>query len=132
MAGTFQADVAKWIRKSEALMLGVVQQAAQSTVNEMLTPRAKGGRMPVDTGYLRNSASAELGRMPARESNAGNESQIKLSIANLKPGEVLYVGFTANYARYMEHRYGFTRMAAQNWQRNVDAAAAELSRRAGR
>ncbi len=132
MAGTFSAQVSDWIRKSERLTMAVVQQAAQTTVNEMLTPRAKGGRLPVDTGFMRNSASAELGRMPSRDSNASNESQITLTIANLKPGQILYVGFSARYAKYMEYRFGFVRVAAQNWQRNVDAAARELSRRAGR
>lgn len=138
MAKTFSAQVDDWIRKSENLLNGVIQEASQRVVDEALTPRAKGGRHPVDTGFLRNSCEASLGGMPSGPTSAkdgapqGGNDQVKLTIARMRPGDKIWFGWTANYAPYMEARYAFVRMAAQKWQSTVTLVAREMVRRAAR
>lgn len=136
--GKFTADVDAWIQKSERLMRAVAQESAQRTVDEAQTPQAKGGRMPVDTSFLRNSCTANIGSMPSGAGKpsegaaSGGDQQIATTIISWKPGQTLYIGWVANYARNMEFRYGFVRMAAQKWQQTVREVTGELKRRAGR
>ena len=72
MAKSFSAQVDDWIAKSERLSMAVLQQATQAVINEANTPVAKGGRMRVDTGFLRNSLKANIGSMPSGASSPGN------------------------------------------------------------
>ena len=134
MAKSFSAQVDDWIAKSERLSMAVLQQATQAVINEANTPTAKGGRMRVDTGFLRNSLKANIGSMPSGASSPGNwdDSEVVLTLIRLQPGQVFYAGWTANYARPREHYDGFLRMATQKWQEQVDAAARQLRQRAGR
>lgn len=134
MAKSFSAQVDAWIAKSERLSMAVLQQATQAVINDANTPVAKGGRMRVDTGFLRNSLKAKIGSMPSGTATAGNwsDTEVVLTLTRLQPGQVFYAGWLANYARPREHYDGFLRMAAQKWQDQVDAAARQLRQRAGR
>ena len=134
MTKTFSAQVNDWIAKSERLSMAVLQQATQAVINDANTPTAKGGRMRVDTGFLRNSLKANIGSMPSGASSPGNwdDSEVVLTLIRMQPGQVFYAGWTANYARPREHYDGFLRMATQKWQEQVDAAARQLRQRAGR
>jgi len=118
------ADMDKWIRRSQVRIDAVVKQSAQDLVNTAQTPRAKGGNMPVDTGFLRNSGMASLTGMPS--GTGSTESQVTLTIYRAKPGDTIYFGWTANYAKYMERRYAFMRLAAQQWQDIVNRNARKL------
>lgn len=134
MSKSFSAQVNEHIRKSKARMEAVVKTAAQAVVNDASTPVAKGGRMPVDTGFLRNSLSAAIGTMPQGPSDPMVEGQgdldaVSLVIANMKAGQTLYMGWSAAYSRPMEARYGFRDAAAQKWQQHVNAAVEEAKRR---
>ena len=132
MAKTFSAQVDAWIAKSERLSMAVLQQATQAVINDANTPVAKGGRMRVDTGFLRNSLKAKIGSMPSGTATAGNwsDTEVVLTLTRLQPGQVFYAGWLANYARPREHYDGFLRMATQKWQEQVDAAARQLKQRA--
>lgn len=134
MAKTFSAQVDDWIAKSERLSMAVLQQATQAVINDANTPVAKGGRMRVDTGLLRNSLKAKIGSMPSGTAEPGDwtDSEVVLTLTRLQPGQVFYAGWIANYARPREHYDGFLRMATQKWQDQVDAAARQLRQRAGR
>lgn len=120
-----------WRVKTEMVIRAVVQESLQSLVDEVQTPRAKGGRMPVDTGFLINSGHAALNSMPAGESvqpegyrnTDYDAAPVLLVINRFQPGDRFVFGWTANYARSMEARYAFMRMAAQNWTQIVDRAA---------
>jgi hypothetical protein len=57
------------------------------------------------------------------------DGQITLTISRIQPGDTLYLGFTAIYARAMERRYAYVRLAAAQWQQIVNKNAAELRRR---
>jgi hypothetical protein len=116
-------------------MQAVLKQSAQDVFEQALLPRSKSGNLPVDTSFLRNSAKAQIGSMPSGPSTpkdgmpSAPDGQITLTLVRLKPGQTIYLGFCANYARYMENRYGFVRLAAQQWQQIVKKNAAELRRR---
>jgi hypothetical protein len=135
MAKSFSAQISKHISAYQSRMMAVIRASGQDVFEEALTPRAKGGNLPVDTSFLRNSAKAQIGSMPSGPSTPADgmpsapDGQITLTLVRLKPGQTIYLGFCANYARYMENRYGFVRLAAQQWQQIVNKNAAELRRR---
>lgn len=124
---SFSSQINAWTRKSRLRMMAVAKDSAQTLTEEVLTPRAKGGNMTVDTGYLRNSAHADVNAVPRGTgfydpSDAAGErvtSSTVEAILKLQPGDKYYLGFTANYAQYMEARYAFIRLAAQNWDKIV-------------
>lgn len=116
-------------RAKEKLEL-VVKQSAQDVGDLAQRPVAKGGNMPVDTGFLRNSLVSGLN---GTTSLSGPDSYV-LAIAGAELGDSIFFGWTANYARYVEYgtqgRAGrfFMLNAAQQWQaivsRNAEKARA--------
>lgn len=129
MAQTFSAQVDKWVKSSAERAEAVVKTAAQDLYNESRVTTAKGGNMPVDTGYLRNSAMASVDSFP----QVGDEVQVQdneviTTIAGMKVGEKLMIGFTANYAPHMENRFGFVRLTAMRWQEFVNSAIRKLKK----
>jgi hypothetical protein len=126
---TFTAQIKAFTDRTQEKLDAVVKQSAQEVFSAAQTPKAQGGRMPVDTGFLRNSLVSELnGATVARGSDA-----YVLAIAGAEAGSVIFAGWTAKYARFME--YGTSRAAgnfymlgaAQQWQAIV-ARNAELVR----
>ena len=132
----FTADIDAFILKSNNLMEAVFKESAQRTIEEAQTPRAKGGNMRVDTGFLRNSGKASINALPIGETeNTGvmqpdwNDSVASLTINRAKVGDSIYFGWTANYAQARENKDGFVRLAAQNWQKTVNQVARDLKAR---
>ena len=135
---TFTAQIDDFIRKSEALTTGVVREAAQSMIEEAQTSRFKGGKMPIDTGFLTNSGKAQIGSLPSGADKTQKDytnqewlggGQLQAVLSQLQPGDIFYYGWTAAYARKMEIRYMFAQSAAQNWQQHVSRAVTELKAR---
>jgi hypothetical protein len=132
--GEFEKQVTSWARKSEMRLEAVFKTAVQDMVDDAQTPRDKGGRMPVDTGFLINSGYAAVNRMPsgnppakdAKEWTGANQSAAALAINKAKIGDTIYFGWTANYAQYMEAKYAFMRLAAQRWGQFVKMAARRI------
>ncbi len=131
----FEAQVSAWARKAQARTDAVVKTAAAKVFEVAQTPRARGGRMPVDTAFLRATGSAALNRLPAGPSRPGEgnpgdwEASVTLTIAGMRAGDTIYMGWTAVYARKMEERYGFMKGAAAQWQSIVAQSAAEVKAR---
>lgn len=119
---SFSATVSDWAKKTEARTLAVFQTAVQDLIGDAQTPRAKGGNMPVDTSFLRNSGQAALNDIPAGDANPNNMTAVPLVISRAQIGDRVVFGWTANYAQYMEARYAFMRLAAQNWAQHVKNA----------
>lgn len=121
----FTAQIAAFAEKSKAKLELVVKQSAQDVGEIAQTPVAKGGNMPVDTGFLRNSLVAGLN---GTTSLIGPDSYV-LAIAGAEIGDSIFFGWTANYARPVEYgaqgRAGrfFMLNAAQQWQRIVSQNA---------
>ena len=138
---TFKAQIDGYVAKYKIKLEAVARTAAQTLLDEANKEGAsvaspdggRGGRMPVDTGFLRNSIAAAIGSMPSGASKAdepmGNPDAAAIVIAKLNLNQNLYIGWTANYAQLMNVRYGFMDAASKNWQKYVNQAAAEVNRR---
>jgi len=126
---TFTAQIKAFADKSKEKVEAVIKQSAQEVFSTAQTPKAAGGRMPVDTGFLRNSLIAQLNGATV----GGGADAYTLAIAGSEAGDSIFAGWTANYARFME--YGTSRTpgnfymlsAAQQWQAIV-ARNAEIVR----
>lgn len=133
----FADQVGAFVAKSEGRMTAVFRASAQDVITEAQEPRGSGGNMPVDTGFLRNSGQAALNNTPSGESvkpdgyggGTWSADEAALIINRAQLGDRIIFGWTANYAVYMEARYGFLRLAAQNWQAIVKRNAERLRQR---
>ena len=124
--------IAEWVAKSQARLEAVWKTAAQDIAREVQTPRSKNGKLPLDTGYLRNSFSADVNKTPSGNGNSAYTSgPISIVINRAKIGDTVVFGWSANYAVYVEARFSFLRSAAQNWQQIVNKAAQKVKTRVG-
>ena len=144
--GSFGADVGKWATQTKQRMEIIRKEAAQRVVEIMQTPVAKGGNLPLDTGFMRASLQAQIGQgaFTARDNPGGDGSfsydagAVSLVIAGSKLTDTITVAFTANYAIHQEYgargRPGraFVRLASQQWGRVVQEVSAEAQTRAAR
>lgn len=115
----FVADVSAFADKTIDQMLRVAKQSIQDVVKQAQTPVAKGGDMPVDTGFLRNSLTATV---RGAEGPAGVDSYV-LAIATLQLGDPFQVAWTADYAIPRHYAVGVGQggglwrdKAAQRWE----------------
>jgi hypothetical protein len=135
------ADLEKIISVCEKRTTAVVRMSVQDVINDAQTPTGKGGRMRVDTGFLRASGQASLTGMPTgpsrgelKEKHAyddGNrppDPSVELSVNTMQPGDKLYFGWTANYAKYRELYDGFLEGAVMNWPDYVAKNTREMVR----
>lgn len=125
---SFSAQVAAWVRKSDSRVTAVFRESAQRLIEQAQTPVGAGGKMRVDTGFLRASGQASLTGWPtgpSRRDEGNGNFDYTLTIAGAKVGDTIYFGWTAEYARVREFHDGFMRSAAQNWQPIVTAVVKE-------
>ena len=78
------ATLDQWTRKTEKRIDAVLKDATQSVVAVAQQTKAKGGRMPVDTGNLRNSLQSSIA---GGASGEGKESYIMVA-GNMKGGDL--------------------------------------------
>jgi hypothetical protein len=136
MKQTLVADIEAFVKESEARMLAVVRLSLDDMINDMQTPTAKGGRMRVDTGFLRASGRGSLEGFPAgpNQKPAGAQtgqytghldtydgSALNAVLLNMKLDDTFYWGWVAAYAPTREVYDGFMDTAIQNWQSYVNA-----------
>lgn len=155
---SFSAQVDAWVKQVKTRELAVFKESAQRVISEMQTPVKAGGRMPVDTGFLRASLQATIGTPSSadpgtpRKRQNGEEGvifpldagQVALVIADAKLGDTIYATYGAAYARRLEYGFvgedslgrsynqagkGFVRSAAQKWPQIVGQVSAELKTR---
>jgi len=126
--GSLTADIEDFVKTSEERMLAIMRQSIQDVADNAQQPVAKGGRMRVDTGFLRASGTGSLSGMPTGpgrgeskqpNSYSYNETSVTGTLAKMKFGDTFYFGWTANYARYRELYDGFLEGALQHWARIV-------------
>lgn len=142
----FSSTIDAWVAESQKRLTAVFHEATQRTVAMAQLPVAKGGNMPVDTGYLRYGIRASLSAMPAvipkshptQGANYGySPGEITLVINQAKLGQTIYIGYTAAYAAHVEYgtskirARGFVGKAALQWQQTVNQVVENLKARAG-
>lgn len=138
----FAGQVDSWVNECKDRLGKVMRQSIQDTIDDAQTTRAKGGRMPVDTGFLRASGKASLTGMPYGETRGerkepnsypsaeiySSEPSVNLALSQFDIGMVLSFGWTAEYAQVREAYDGFLIGAVQNWQDTVKRNAEKLKR----
>lgn len=138
MTDSFDVVMDKFVADSNEKMLAVVKNSIKEVVEDAQTPIAKGGKMPVDTGFLRLSGQGQLNQIPSgptrgrhRKATDGegvlpeyatsDKADYILSIlAKMKIGDVFYFGWTAIYALKQEIYHGFMESAVMKWKEIVD------------
>ena len=146
---SFAAEVGAWVEKYEGAAEAIFKESVQELVSIAQTPRAAGGRMRVDTGFLRASLLASTSQMPeinpaakpptsaSANSVPYNAGQIEAVILGLNLGDTIHLGYTAAYAIHREYGANdqpgddWVRTAAQRWDAIVAAKEAELRSRLG-
>lgn len=133
---TFAADVEQWVKDSEAAMLGVMRASIDDAVQMSQTPKARGGHMPVDTGFLRSTGLGSLNGWPsgpsdkpegaAKGSFKWDGKAVTATLAAMSPGDTFHFGWTAVYALRQETYNGFVGTTAQKWQSIVNANIRKL------
>lgn len=124
MAEKFSVSIEKFADKAQARTLAVAQMSIQNVIDDAQLSVAKGGRMRVDTGFLRASGTASLNGMPSGPVRGDSKipdfyspdsQSVTLTLAQFKLGQTFWFGWTANYARAREAKDAFLRLAAQRW-----------------
>lgn len=95
------ADLPDLIAKYQHRLDAVVQQSTHDVAQAAQLPKAKGGRLPVVTSFLRNSFSSTLMGGTAL---TGPDSYV-LVAGQMKAGDVASFGWTAEYGRRVN--FGF-------------------------
>jgi hypothetical protein len=132
------ADMAKWSQKAKDNAAFVVIQSIDDVSRIAQTPKAKGGRMPVDKSFLRNSYRAGLNGSTGLK---GPDVYVA-ALAGMEMGDTFTARWTADYALRMERGFSgpdslgrvysqqgnfFMRSALAQWQAINDANAAKVA-----
>ena len=130
---SFSKQVRDAISKHERRSRAIARNAIQATVSDMTRLRTEGGRFPLDTGFMLSSGGAALNSIPSGPSRQGESGitgePLPIVLLKWKPGDTVVFGLSAEYAPYMESRYGFVRGAAEKWQGNVRDATRDAKAR---
>lgn len=129
----FKSQIDQIVIRTEARLLAVVRGSIDSLIQDAQTPVVQGGKMRVDTGFLRNSGISSLNSPPSGETRGRarrsgetgllyqwNGEAVGVTLAKMKIGDTFYFGWTAVYAKYREAFDGFLEAAVQKWQYFVD------------
>ena len=125
------AQLDQWTKKTERRIDAVLKDATQTVISVAQTPKSKGGRLPVDTGNLRNSLQSSIA---GGASGEGKESYIMVA-GNMKGGDVATFTWTAEYAAAVNNgnrgRPGahFVEGAVDQWTAIVRASTAKAKAR---
>lgn len=141
---SFSAQVSAWVAATQQRSTAVFRESAERVIEQMQTPVAAGGNMPVDTGFLRASLQASTsqpqpinpGAAPAEGSTHTYSAGVaSLVITGAELGQTVFATYTAAYAAEQEYGArgregrGFVRLAAQQWPQIVSRVSAELQSR---
>ena len=127
------AQLDQWTKKTERRIDAVLKDATQTVISVAQTPKSKGGKLPVDTGNLRNSLQSSVAGGAMGE---GASSYI-LVAGNMKGGDLATFTWTAEYAAAVNNgnrgRPGahFVEGAVDQWPAVVRASITKAKARVG-
>ncbi|QYJ00752.1 hypothetical protein KUV46_15695 [Thalassovita mediterranea] len=139
----FEDAVRAWRAKALRTQTLILKTALGYLVDDIVKLIAEGGRMRIDTGFLRSSLIAQL-EVPITQVTYKPKDidafsltigEVKLVINRMKIGDTIHFGFTANYARPREFGANdqapdaFVRTHTMDWKGYQLRAAAEINRR---
>lgn len=145
MADSFDVIMDKFVADSKDKMIAVVKNSIKEVVQDAQTPLSKGGKIHVDTGFLRSSGQAQLNQIPSGQTEGrqraegelgvlpeyavpDNADYILSTLAKMKIGDTFYFGWTARYASTREIYDGFMESAVMKWKEIVDNQIRRLRR----
>lgn len=139
--GSYVGTIDEWTRKCERRMLAIWKESTQRTVSIAQS------RIRVDTGFARASIRASMQSMPRIDSSAYapttgksvpyDPGDIILTIANATLGQTIFVGWTANYVKFINDGTSkmaptrFVDLAVMQWPQTVSEVTAEAKARVG-
>lgn len=119
------ANLDDWAANVTERLTAVVQGSTDRVIAVAQTPVAKGGRMPVDTGFLRNSLVSSINGQGGLE----GASSYALVAGQMEAGDVATFGWTAAYARRLNNGFTGTDAAGRTFNQSgrhwVEGAAAQ-------
>lgn len=142
--GKFTATIDTFVAKNRKVLRAIQNESVKRVIQDAQLSDDKGGRMRVDTGFLRASGQLSLNGMPVGPSRKPSDaikndpryewtaSPIALTLAAAPIGSEIFFGWTANYARYREYNDAFLKVAVQKWPTIVEQVTNELRKRVGR
>jgi len=135
----FDKQIADRLARYRQENMAIARESVQRVISEAQKPVGAGGNMPINTGFLRasfrSSIGASIGGPISAPPRTGPVTQRRFDYetANFLASLIgwdfkdrLRVGWTANYARYVEGKTAFMRLAIQNWPRIVDGVTREV------
>lgn len=133
---TFVADIDEIIRVNQKRMDALIRQSTQDLVDIAQTPVGKGGKMRVDTGFLRASGSLSLNGMPSGPTRPDKDKtytydsgSVELKLAKATVGDTIFFAWSANYAAIREVYDGFLASAVQQWPSIVERVTNQIRER---
>ena len=136
MVKKFTAQVDDIISVNKQRMVALSQASIQELIDQAQLSDDKGGKMRVDTGFLRASGQLSFDGLPtgptrgdAEQDYEFDEQTVIAGLAGLELGIPVFFGWTANYARVREMFDGFLSSAIQNWPSIVDKFTEEIKMR---
>ncbi|WP_293921143.1 hypothetical protein [Sphingobium sp. UBA5915] len=140
MAGWQGVDPAKWAGNLSTVGLtALLRNSVQALAKEAGNTIPNGGRVPVKTGNL--ARSVVIDNKPPQIIEGLATGDYSLGLAAIKPGDTIYIGWQAKYARrqnygfvgadslgrvYNQAGYGFAEAAAAKWPQIVEAEARKM------
>ena len=129
---TLSADVSGFVTETQKRLTALGKQSVVDLIEFVQIPVGKGGRMRVDTGFLRASGQISLTGIPTGPERGDPDKKYTadpiglVDLAGWQPGQTIWFGWTANYATYREAYDGFLFAGVQRWQSIVDNVAARI------
>lgn len=118
---SFTAQVDEIILRNSKKVDALIRASINDVIDDAQLSKAKGGRMPVDTGFLRASGQLSLTGMPSgptrdMSDKTYTEPTFTATLAGATAGDTLFFGWTAVYAGKQEYVNGYLSGALQKWQ----------------
>jgi len=135
-------DPSKWAGTSTTGLTALLRNSVQALATEASTTIPNGGRVPVKTGNLGRSVVVD--NKPPRIIDGLAKGDFSLGIATIKPGDTIYIGWQAKYARrqnygfvgkdslgrnYNQSGFGFAEATAAKWPAIVAEQGAKMGKR---
>ena len=130
---TLSASVTSFVAQTKERLRAVAQQSTQDVINDAQLAKAKGGRMPIKFGFLRNSGTISYSGLPIGPSvNTGQPQEEKdyaTIVGSWNGSTDIWWGWTAEYALHQETLNGYLRGAVARWPEFVMANSRKLEAR---
>lgn len=137
---SFSKDLERITAQYRRRLNFVARDATLRVFNAAQEPRAKGGRMRIDTGFNRASAAAKVGSMPSGpsentsgrnypEGSYAGQAVEPIIIRWVPADEAIFIGWTSGYARWREYLDQYVAGATERWQEFVRRSVNEAMRK---